>query len=243
MSNHTSHISPPPIAPKPPVAPAQRVWVACATRMPVIFGVFVASTVIVLLGDWLAHWSYMRSWLQISASLAAILVCFAAFGKPGLERLDRLLLGFASFAILGAVIDSLDGRQDFVPLMSIPLALCSGVAAQTTIAIWRSQSLKPWHRSVGTAVGFLTATIYIALTVSSVATARGGEAATFATELFATYGLVAIALLRWIGNIYPPAPALQGRVRRCMHCNLLNIPERNTCKRCGSVLGGIEVVQ
>jgi hypothetical protein len=228
--------TPVPAAPPPKAVP---LFTTIATVGAVII---LAAGAFVLLGDWLAGWHLTRPWLQLSAAFVGVMLLITVVRVPTMTRPRRLVVCAGGMLLILAVLDSLDGQQDVLPLIVVLLSIWALGYADTTaqlVATGRPTTRRRWF---AVTIGILSTLVYL------------GAASYYGTvnliiapvnidhhPLFA-FGIVIATFLRWVGELEPYGGPLTGAIRICPSCGLRNIRERTTCKRCGTRLGSVEHV-
>jgi hypothetical protein len=202
----------------------------------------LVSGALVVLADWLVGWHLTRPWLQVSATFGGVLLLLGAALVPTLPRARRLLMSVGGLLFLLAVADSLNGTQDFLPLVTMLLLTWAFSYADTTAQLLQAKRPATLRRQVAVGLGILattaylgTATYYFSINLTSAPVIIDHH------PLFA-FGIVMLMVLGWVGDIPPYGGPLTGAIRICATCGLRNIKERQTCKRCGTRLGLIEHV-
>jgi hypothetical protein len=196
---------------------------------------------IFLFVDWRAGSHYTRPWLQVCFAIVGVLVIGRAVFVPKLSRARRVILGADGSFIILAVLDSLDGQQDILTSIVVILFLWASVFADASLQLLQPAATT-LRRRVATSIALLATLTYLAsacyyafinLTVAPQSVDRDA--------LFGV-ALLLNLLIRWIGELTPKPAPLTGTIRVCPACGLRNIPERQTCNRCGARLGSIEHV-
>src|SRR6266516_242672 len=133
--NHPPASTPPESAHSIPVQPPAASG-SLALVLTAIAGVgsllVLVSGALALLTDWLVGWHLTRPWLQVSATFGGVLLLVGAAILPTLARARRLVMSVGGLLLLLAVADSVDGKQDFLPLITVLLTTWALSYADTT---------------------------------------------------------------------------------------------------------------
>jgi hypothetical protein len=128
----------------------------------------IVSGIILLIAGlvaWLADfiWSLhlTRLWAQISATLVGSTLVSLGIGMPRISRWSRSLMLSASVLLLSTVLDSLDGKQDFVPSIVFLLTLWAGIFAAQTRSLIQQPKQRSWVQWAGIGVGVLATVVYL----------------------------------------------------------------------------------
>jgi hypothetical protein len=148
-----------------------------------------------------------------------------------LPRFNHLLLVGGGLLLLVAVVDSGDGQQNLLPIVSIHLSFWAGLYASITAQIMRrSKTYRHW---LAIGLGGSTMAVYLGSACYYVLINQWAGVMDISHHPLYMLGIIIASLLRWAGGIEdsskPPS-----NTRTCSQCGLPNIQERRTCKRCGS---------
>jgi hypothetical protein len=231
----------PPIPVQPPAASGSRAAIL-ATIATVGSLLVLVSGALVVLADWLAGWHLTRPWLQVSAICTGVLLLLGAALVPTLARARRLVMSVGGVLLLLAAADSLDGKQDFLPLVTVLLLIWALCYADTIAQLLQADRPAAPRRRMAAGLGILATTAYLGTaTYYFIVNLTSAPVTVDHHPLFA-FGAVILMVLGWVGELPPYGGPLTGAVRICAACGLRNIVERQTCKRCGARLGPVEYV-
>jgi hypothetical protein len=203
--------------------------------------IVLVTGAVVGLGNWLAGWHLTRPWLQLSATFVGMLLLAGVF-VPTIARPRRIILGVGSLLLLCAVGDSLDRRQDILPLLVVLLTAWALMYADTTAQLFQSGRPTTARRWLAAGLGVVSTAVYLSVASYYFVINATTTPVSIENHLLYAFGAVILILLNWVGEIGPYSHSLTGPVRICASCGLRNIVERQTCKRCGTRLGSIEHV-
>jgi hypothetical protein len=210
----------------------------------VLGGIFLLVTgVIVLLLDWFSNYHLTQTWQQASGAFSGTLLLAAAFLVASLKHYVRILFGSTGLLLLIAFFDSLDGAQDIIPSISIPLWFWAALNISTTIEISRKSDISRVRQRVALSLGLVTIVVYLGTALCYVLVTLFVSPVRVDRHPLSGLGIVLSTLLSWVGGVRSDTTPLRGKVRICDTCGLRNIPERRTCKRCAAQLGSVEIVE
>ena len=196
---------------------------------------------IALLADWFTDLRLVRPWLQFTAAIVGAGLLFAAGTLRSQSWLCRLILLVGGLLLMLTVLDSLDGRQDWLPTGVVLLSAWALEYAYSCVYLLdaaRPRSPRRWLAlGLGAlaSLGYFGVAGYYAFVHITIAPVQLKQHPLFGT------GILIATLLKWLGEI-GNAPQLTGMVQVCPACGLRNIPERTRCKRCRSPLAATQPV-
>jgi hypothetical protein len=132
----------------------------------VVIGI-VSGIILLIAGPvaWLADfiWSLhlTRLWAQISATLVGSTLVGLGIGMPRITSWSRSLMLGAGVLLLSTVLDSLDGKQDFVPSIVFLLTLWAGTFAAQTRGLIQQPKQRSWVQWAGIGIGVLATVVYL----------------------------------------------------------------------------------
>ena len=207
-----------------------------------IYAIFIIGIVAVL-ADWFTAFHFLHLWLQCAAtSLGCLLILIAARHRSQ-SKPSRFIVLCGGLLLLFAILDSLDGKQDWLPQSVVLFSVWSLLFAYTCLyllAPYRIRTRRHWL-AIGLAglasLSYFVAAIYYAFVHIAIAPLQ------FNHHLLFGIGVVIAPLINWLGEIgaYSTSP-VTGTVRVCPSCGLRNIPERTRCKRCQEALGETQFI-
>ncbi len=196
---------------------------------------------VLLFIDWRTGTHLSRPWLQVGFACFGLFIVGGAVFLPNLTRSRRCVITIVGVLTLLAVLDSLDGQQDIFTNVVVILLLWATSFGDASLQLLRSTTFTT-RRKVAATIAALSTLLYIGSACYyvflnlTIAPQNAGH-----NDLYGVALLLNI-LIRWIGDLAPYSSSLTGTVRVCPTCGLRNIPERQTCKRCGSRLGAKEYI-
>ena len=205
--------------------------------------VVLLAGAIVLFADWFSKYHFTRQWQQVSATFGGCVLLATALLIPSIRQLSRLLLSITGVLLLSAVWDSLDGLQQFLPIVSLLLWFWAAIYIYTLAKIQQAKNLSIIRRQLTVSLGLIVIMLYLGAAIYYIIINRMVGLVNVNSHPLYGFGIIIATLLQWLGGIYPYTNTLTGKVRVCSHCSLRNIRERSVCKRCGAALGAIEEVR
>ena len=223
---------------QPPAASGSRaaIFTAIATVGSLLV---LASGALVVLADWLVGWHLTRPWLQVIATCTGVLLLLGAALVPTLARARRLVMSVGGIMLLLAAADSLEGKQDFLPLVTVLLLVWALCYADTSAQLLQAGRPAAPRRRVAAGLGILATTAYLGTATYYFIVNLTSAPVTIDNHPLFAFGLAILVVLGWVGELPPYGGPLTGAVRVCAACGLRNIKERQTCKRCGARLGPV----
>ena len=201
----------------------------------------LALCAILLFIDWETGTQLSRPWLQVGFACFGLLIVSGALFLPNLSRARRCVIAIAGVLTLLAVLDSLDGQQDIFTNTVVILLLWATIFGDVSLQLLQSTAFTT-RRKIAATIAVSSTLLYMGSACYYVFLNRTiGPQNADHNDLYGI-ALSLNILIRWIGDLAPYSSTLTGTVRVCQTCGLRNIPERQTCKRCGSHLGEKEYI-
>jgi hypothetical protein len=127
----------------------------------VLGSILLVSGVLALLADYVWSLHLARVWAQISGFLLGTTLIGMSIWAQRLRLWTRAILLGIAVLFLGTVIDSLDGKQDILPVIVLLLTVWAGSFAAETYDLLQLSMYRSRVRRVGLAIGILATVIYL----------------------------------------------------------------------------------
>jgi hypothetical protein len=216
---------------------------AVLTKVAVYGGIAVLLAGLVsFIGDRLFGLHLTSAWMQVSTLFAALLL-WGLLGLPQLTWVQRVLVSAGGLLLVLTAFDSFDGTQNiFVSPVTLLTAWGLIFVGQSSRVIQLHRERKPRHW-FAILLGLAAALVY--LSAAGYYLVRTVTVSPVELERHDLYGIALVlpTLIQYLGELGAFGQTLRGYVRVCSGCGLRNIRERQTCKRCGQLLGPITKVE
>lgn len=224
--------------PPPGSAPAapSRLAHPIIRRITLACGGVLGSGLLLLLAAWLAAPHLIRLGLQLSALALAGLLCLVAVVRTLIPWPRRLIVLLGSTLLFLAVLDSVDGFQDWLPTVVILLCIWALEYAYTTLYLLDPHRSRTVQRWLAIGLGSSASCVYVGMACYYGYLHRAIAPVNIDRHPLFGAGILLAILIKWMGEIRPYQRALTGQVRVCPTCGLRNIPERTQCKHCRALL-------
>lgn len=207
----------------------------------VAIGLPVAG-ILALLVDWFTTTQLVRLWLQCTASILGVVLLVVAVVLRSQPWLRRLILVGGGLVLLLAVLDSLNGRQDWLPRGVVLLSVWALLFADRCLRLLEAAQPRSRRRWLAIGLAALATMVYGGVAGYYIFVHRTIAPVELRQHFLFGAGLMIATLVSWLGGLDRSPQRLTGKVEVCPACGLRNIAERTVCKRCRAPLGATNEV-